>query len=171
VIWDFKCKLNIYICSEFAFWPVRKIFSIRITTEKSYFMVSKTKQKNPTNQHPRNLCPQLLRCRSTRSSTMRTVTAGNTVLSPWRRWGRSQMSPWRSTTEPSPGTWRHVHHRSPTSTYRYRKVRTRNCYCEIILFRGVFNYVEFVGKTIHEFKYPQNKILSVRFSNLLVIIL
>ena len=42
-------------------------------------------------------------------------------------------------------------------------------YCEIILFRGVFNYVEFVGKTIHEFKYPQNKILSVRFSNLLVI--
>jgi len=42
-------------------------------------------------------------------------------------------------------------------------------YCEIILFRGVLNYMKFVGKTIHEFKYPQNKILSVRYSNLLVI--
>jgi len=43
-----------------------------------------------------------------------------------------------------------------------------NNYCEIILFRGVFNYVEFVDKTIHEFKYPQNKIPSVRLSDLLV---
>ena len=41
-------------------------------------------------------------------------------------------------------------------------------YCEIILFRGVFNYVEFVGKTIHEFQYPRYKIPSVRLSNLLV---
>jgi len=41
-------------------------------------------------------------------------------------------------------------------------------YCEIILFRGVFNYVEFVGKTIHEFTYPRYKIPSVRLSNLLV---
>ena len=35
-------------------------------------------------------------------------------------------------------------------------------------FRGVFNYVEFVGKTIHEFKYPQYKIPLVRLSNFLV---
>jgi len=41
-------------------------------------------------------------------------------------------------------------------------------YCEIILFRGVFNYVEFLGKTIHEFQYPRYKIPSVRLSNLLV---
>ena len=41
-------------------------------------------------------------------------------------------------------------------------------YCENILFRGVFYYVEFVGKTIHEFKYPRYKIPSVRLSNLLV---
>jgi len=44
-------------------------------------------------------------------------------------------------------------------------------YCVIILIRGAFNYVEFVGKTIHEFKtkcikmYQQYKIPSVRLSN------
>jgi len=38
-------------------------------------------------------------------------------------------------------------------------------YCESILFRGAFNYVEFVGKTIFKFKYQQYKIPSVRFSN------
>jgi len=48
------------------------------------------------------------------------------------------------------------------------RVACKKSYCESILFRGVFNYVEFVGKTIHEFKYPQNKIPSVRLSNLLV---
>jgi len=31
-----------------------------------------------------------------------------------------------------------------------------------------FNYVEFVGKTIHEFKYPRYKIPSVSLLNLLV---
>ena len=41
-------------------------------------------------------------------------------------------------------------------------------YCEIILFRGVFNYVEFVGKTIHELKYQRTKIPSVRFSNAII---
>ena len=38
-------------------------------------------------------------------------------------------------------------------------------YCEIILIRGAFNYVEFVGKTIHEFKYQQYKIPLVRLWN------
>jgi len=40
-----------------------------------------------------------------------------------------------------------------------------NCsrYCEIILFRGVFNYVECVGKTIHEIKYQQYKSRQLDF--------
>jgi len=38
-------------------------------------------------------------------------------------------------------------------------------YCESILICGAFNYVEFVGKTIHKFKYQQYKIPSVRLSN------
>ena len=50
----------------------------------------------------------------------------------------------------------------------YFTCRPTYMYCEIILFRGVFNYVEFVGKTIHEFMYPPYKIPSVRLSNLLV---
>jgi len=36
-------------------------------------------------------------------------------------------------------------------------------YCESILFRGVFKYVEFVGKTIDEFKYPRYKIPRLNF--------
>jgi len=47
----------------------------------------------------------------------------------------------------------------------------QNDYCEIILFRGVFNYVEFVGKTIHELKYQRTKIPSVRFSNAILYLL
>ena len=38
-------------------------------------------------------------------------------------------------------------------------------YCEVILICGAFNYVVFVGNTIHEFKYKQYKIPTVRLSN------
>jgi len=38
-------------------------------------------------------------------------------------------------------------------------------YCEIIIIRRAFNNMEFVGKTIHEFKYQQYKIPSVRLWN------
>ena len=41
----------------------------------------------------------------------------------------------------------------------------KHTYCEIILICGAFNNVEFGGKTIHEFKYQQYKIPSVRLSN------
>jgi len=42
-----------------------------------------------------------------------------------------------------------------------------NCflYFEIILIRGAFDYVEFVGKTIYILRYQKYKIPSVRLSN------
>ena len=57
---------------------------------------------------------------------------------------------------------------SSQDNWYFRCLLILSQYCESILFRGVFNYVEFAGKTIHEFKYPQYKIFSVRLSNLLV---
>ena len=65
----------------------------------------------------------------------------------------------------------HLYNLTNLEWHTYKTLQTWNgklIYCEIILFCGVFNYVEFVGKTIHEFKYPRYKIPSVRLSSLLV---
>jgi len=61
-----------------------------------------------------------------------------------------------------------IEHPKPNDMVTSEMVETSLTYCEIILIRGVFNYVEFVGKTIHELQYPRYKIPSVILSNLLV---
>ena len=56
-------------------------------------------------------------------------------------------------------------------TRSQNKKRTKEKhYCDLILIPGAINNVEFAGKTIHEFKYQQYKIPSVRLRilNLLV---